>query len=306
MFDERAGVATRATALAAGLTDETIRAHLRSGRWQRAFHGVYWTFSGTPTRPAVLWAVLTALGEGAVFSHETAAALIGLLDEPGPLIHVSVPTRRRPLPIAGVRLYHRRKALLVADGVREPPRTGVEDTVLDLTQTATDVDAALGWLARACARRLTTPDRLLTAIQGRKRLRWREALVTAVADVAAGCHSLLELRYLRDVERRHGLPSGARQRRRRTGRATVYRDVEYSEFGLLVELDGRAAHQDAWRDRRRDNTAATDGWVTLRFGWADVNHRACETAALVAKVLRTRGWPGTLTLCPACPPPPKQ
>jgi very-short-patch-repair endonuclease len=236
-----------------------------------------------------------------VLSHETAAALLGLLDDPGPLIHVSVPTHRRPMSMPGVRLYHRRPSLLTPAGALEPPRTGAEDTVLDLTQTATDPDAAIGWLARACARRLTTPERLLTAIHGRRRLRWREALVTAVADVAAGCHSVLELRYLRDVERRHGLPAATRQRRRRPDGSSVYRDVEYEDFALLVELDGRAAHQDPWRDRRRDNTAATSGWLTLRSGWADVNHRTCETAALVAKTLHTRGWQGTPTPCPSCP-----
>ncbi len=236
-----------------------------------------------------------------MLGHQTAAGLNGLLDEPDPLVHVSIPKHRGPLPMPGVRLYHRPEPLLMAAAAREPPRTGVEDTVVDLTQTAADVDAALGWLARACARRLTTPDRLLTTIRRCQRLRWREALVSAVADVGAGCHSLLELRYLRDVERRHALPAGSRQRRRRVGRSTVYRDVEYDAFGLLVELDGRAAHQDPSRDRRRDNTAATAGWVTLRFGWADVNHRACETAAVVAKALRARGWQGTLTPCPTCP-----
>jgi hypothetical protein len=49
VFDERAGVATRALAIAAGLSADQIRAHLDSGRWQRAFHGVYWTFCGAPT-----------------------------------------------------------------------------------------------------------------------------------------------------------------------------------------------------------------------------------------------------------------
>jgi hypothetical protein len=296
VFDEQAGAVTRRQIIEAGLTMETVRAHLRAGRWSRAYPGVYWTFSGPPPRPATLWATLLTAGRGAVLSHETAAELPGLLDAPAETIHVSLPPDRRVRALPGVRLHHR-CAAPVAAPARAPARTGVVDTVVDLTQTAGTVDDAISWLVRACGRRLTTPVRLRAGLEARSRLRWREALLTAVADVGAGCHSLLELRYLRDVERPHGLPAGSRQRRRQTGEATAYRDVEYDEFWLIVELDGRAAHLDPRRDRWRDNAAATQGWSTLRFGWADVNTRGCETAMVVAAALRRAGWPGTPARC---------
>jgi hypothetical protein len=81
--------------------------------------------------------------------------------------------------------------------------------VVDLTQTARDVDRAIAWVVRACARRLTTVDRLRDAFAARKKLRWRAELSMALADVASGCHSTLEVAYLRRVERRHGLPPRA-------------------------------------------------------------------------------------------------
>jgi hypothetical protein len=301
VFAEQAGAATRRQLLDSGLTEETIRARLRSGRWRTAYKGVYWTFSGSPPRAAALWTAVLTAGRGAVLSHETAAELLGLAPSTSPLLHVSVPPDRRIRPVAGVRVHHR-STPPVAVPARWPPRTGIVDTVLDLTQTCPTVDDALAWLVKACGNRLTTPDRLLTGITARGRLRWREALVTAVADVDAGCHSLLELRYLRDVERPHGLPVGVRQQRIRTGGgATVYRDVEYARFGVVTELDGRAAHLDPARDHRRDNAAAADGLVTLRFGWADVNLRPCMTAIYVWAALRSGGWAGLPARCgPGC------
>ena len=45
-----------------------------------------------------------------------------------------------------------------------PPRTRIEETTLDLAEVSKDVEDALAWLARACGSRLTTPDRLRTAL----------------------------------------------------------------------------------------------------------------------------------------------
>jgi very-short-patch-repair endonuclease len=111
---------------------------------------------------------------------------------------------------------------------------------------------------------------------------------------------MLELRYLRRVERTHGLPCGVRQHRR--GR--WYDDVDYAEYGVSVELDGRAAHPAdlAFRDHRRDNAAVIMGSRVLRYGFADVAHRPCAVASEVAAVLSAAGWRGRPRSCgPACP-----
>ena len=200
--------------------------------------------------------------------------------------HVSVPSQQHVKAVAGVWL-HRRHRSPVAAPSREPARTGAEDTVVDLTQTAKDVDTAVGWIAQACARRLTTPERLRTAFAARRRLHWRDALTAAVADVAAGCHSVLELRYLRDVERAARVADRHPATQTAAPRATTYSDVEYEPFGLVVELDGRAAH-DSGPDPRRDQAGAVRGRMTLRFGWTDVHRRSCRSAAAVAVLLLPR------------------
>jgi len=302
VFDElreaQAGIVTGKQAQECGVSESAIRQHVRTGRWRRLYRRIYWTQSGPPPRPALLWAALLRAGRDAVLSHETAAELCGLLDTPSDVIHVSLPPGRRIKAVSGVRL-HIRRTESSAHPAREPRRTTVEQTVVDLTQQASTVDDAIAWIARACAKRLTRPERLATAFAQRRRLRWRDALITAVADVGSGCHSLLELRYLRDVERAHALPVGSRQRRRQSERTTTYSDVEYEDYGVNVELDGRVGHdgEAKLRDNQRDNRCAAGGRRVLRYGWADVNVRACGTAAQVASALRNGGWTGDPVPC---------
>jgi hypothetical protein len=115
---------------------------------------------------------------------------------------------------------------------------------------------------------------------------------------------VLEYRYLRDVERAHGLPRSRHQVRVVIDGKTVYRDAYYEEYQAAVELDGRLAHPDEerWRDDHRDNQADARGVQTSRYGWRDVYGHPCETALLQAQILRRRGWQGTPKPCsPGCP-----
>ncbi|MBF9134274.1 hypothetical protein I0C86_35880, partial [Plantactinospora sp. S1510] len=287
------GVLTRQQAYACGLTKSQVEHRIHSGRWQVLVGRVFATFSGSPPREAVLWAALLRAGPGAMLSHHTAAEIQGLADQRAPVLHLTVPGERRVRRMRGIVVHLRAGAERARHPTRLPPQTRVEETVLDLTQQADNLDEALGWLARAGGRRLTTAERITRAMAGRAKLRWRAELRAALVEVADGCHSLLELRYLRDVERAHGLPTGARQvaRARRGGR--WYDDVDYRPYRTRVELDGRAGHPSdrRWRDARRDNAAAAEGETTLRYGWTDVTENPCATAAQVATVLRRNGWP---------------
>lgn len=291
---------TRAQARAAGLSEGTIRAHVDAGRWKRVFRGVYQTFTGEPPRAAQLWAVQLRAGAGSALSHETAAELHGLLDHPADHVHVTVPANRRMPPTPGVVVHICQRVDAATHPGPALRRTRVEETVLDLAGRQRRLDDAIGWVTRACARRLTTPQRLAAALRQRRKLRWRRLLESVVDDAVAGAHSVLELRYLRDVERAHRLPTGRRQAHRQG----FYRDVEYRRFATVVELDGRAYHPEDRRhhDRRRDNEAAAGGHRTLRYGWGDVV-TPCATAIQVARALRAGGWTGRIQPChrPGCP-----
>lgn len=242
-------------------------------------------------------------GPRSILSHETAAELDGLLDRGSKLIHVTVPQSQHRQQIAGIAIHRSRRSIAVRKQGRLPLRTAIDETVLDLAEGATGFDDVISLLARACQRRLTTPFLLSETLGLRTRVRWRTEIEQALRDVATGVHSALEYRYVRDVERAHGLPSAERQAKASQGGRLVYRDALYRRYRVAVELDGNANHpaEQRWRDNRRDNAAAADGIFTLRYGWADVTERPCETAREVAAVLARRGWPGRLRRCgPGC------
>lgn len=240
-------------------------------------------------------------GPQSILSHETAAELDGLADRASKLLHVTVAESRRVRPIAGFVIHRSGRILEARHPGLLPPRTMIEETVLDLAQDATSFDDVVSLLARACQRRLTFPWMLRERVETRARLRWRTEIIQALDDVEAGVHSPLEYRYLRDVERAHDLPAAERQVQVLQDGRTIYRDVFYRQYGVVVELDGRASHADRrLQDSRRDNAAAALGDITLRYGWADVNERPCDTASEVAQTLARRGWPGPLKRCRRC------
>jgi hypothetical protein len=303
LIQRQRGVLSRHQLLNAGFSEDLINARLRRGRWRQIHLGIYATFTGEWSREVMMWAAVLRAGAGAALSHHSAAELDRLVREPVPLIHVTVPSNRRVAPVQGLIIHLSGRILQARHPSRLPPRTRVEETVLDLVGTARTAGDAFEWLFRACGGRHTTPERIHAAMEARKKLRWRAEITAALGDVAGGVHSGLEHRYLRDVERPHGLPRAIRQARVVRGWRTEYRDVLYEEYLVVVEVDGAAAHpaEDRWLAAHRDNAGAADGTITLRYSWADIITRPCQVAAEIGAVLLRRGWPGALRRCgPAC------
>ena len=145
-----------------------------------------------------------------------------------------------------------------------------------------------------------TVSALRAALADRSRIRWREWLNDAFEESRDGVQSSLERRYVRDVERAHGLPVSQHQARRQINGKTHYKDNWYPEYRLAVEIDGPAYHQNeqVQRDKDRDNVnLAADDVKTFRFGPVAVTEHACETAAMVAVTLQRNGWPGVPRPC---------
>ena len=302
--DHQRGVITRRQAQEAGLSRDVILSRVDRGRWQRLHTGVYVTFSGPVGRQPALWAAVLRAGEGAALSYQTAAELDRLTDKPASMIHITIPSSRKVMPIQGAVLHAKRDAAHAIHPTRLPPRLRVEETVFDLADTCDDPMDAIGWITSALGRKLTTQDRLRETLSRRARLRWRSDLTIVLSPDLAGVHSVLEFRYVRDVETPHGLPKATRQARASRAGVSEYRDVLYDEFAVAVELDGRVAHpgDTRWLDIQRDNAAATGGLITLRYGYREVTMTPCLVARQVAEVLRLRGWRGSARPCSAkCP-----
>jgi predicted transcriptional regulator of viral defense system len=160
--EHQRGVITRRQARGTGLSVDTIRSRLRRGRW-RVLQPGYATFAGEPGRDAILWAAVLRAGAGAALSHQTAAELSGLGEKRSSLIHVSVPRHQHIARITGTVIYRSDRIAGARHPCLTPPRTRLEETVVDLTQAARSLDEACDWMYRACGGRLTTPQRLTGA-----------------------------------------------------------------------------------------------------------------------------------------------
>jgi len=300
------GVIARRQALAAGLSTTAINRRLRRREWARVHPGVYVDHTGPLTWHQRAWAAVL-FSWPAALSHDSAVRAIlrdGTQSLDDTTVDVAVDRGRSLVAPSGVRLHRLADFENRVRWHADPPTVTYEDAVLDLAAAAgSDLDA-VGVLTRACGTRRTTADRLLTRLGERRRIGRRAWLSSVLRDIADGICSVLEHGYLVKVERAHGLPTGTRQQPGRSSRGKVYRDVSYDEFGLIVELDGRAFHDStAARDRDldRDLDAATEGRETVRLGYGQIFERPCATAARVTAILRRCGWPGDPATCPNCP-----
>ncbi len=281
----------------ADITMRTVLCHLEAGRWLKVHPGVYLTEPGRNEWQVSAMAALLACGTGAALTHESAAFAWGLLKGPGGTLRIVVPATRTVAAPEGTLVVRSRHADTRTHDTAWPHRTTVEHTLWDLAAEARSLDAAVSLLARGCQQRQTTEAQLLRALETRPRQPDRRLMLEVLGEVGDGAESAAEVRYIRDVERAHGLPSAVRQAPDgRGGR----RDNEYVEYGLVVEVDGRIGHEgfagrrhDGWRDRQ----ALREGRQTARVFWHEVTGTPCELAVELGGFLVDRGWSGPLRAC---------
>jgi hypothetical protein len=169
----QASVFSRRQALSGGYAASAIDAKVRHGLWRALYPGVYTDTDNQPGRLGALWAVVLYAGRGAVLSYQTAAWLHGFGVEPADLIHVTIPVVRRVREPRGVRVHRAARVITAAVPERQPPRTRVEETVLDLVNESDSATAADLWVVRAIDAGATDHGKLLAAAGKRKKLRWR-------------------------------------------------------------------------------------------------------------------------------------
>jgi len=297
------GLATRRQLLELGIAPGLLRARLADGRWQQVHAGVYATFSGPLPPRAVIWAAILRAGPGAAAGPRTSLWLAGAIDKAPRSPDVIVPADRRVRGQVPFVVERNRRLSLDLHPAALPPRLRTEAAVLAVCDHVDRPEAVVDLVIRVVQRRLTTADRLRGSLASRPRQRWRSLLGEILADVDHGVRSALELRWIRDVERAHGLPPSSLNRVDDGPTGREYRDAEFVEYGLIAELDGRLAHPTdrAFRDRRRDNRVTVSGRSTLRYGWHEITQDSCAVAGEVTAVLQTLGWTGAPRPCsPHC------
>jgi hypothetical protein len=295
-----------------GESDATIRRRLRRREWVIIQPGVYVNHTGIPTWKQRAWAATLYAAPSAL----SGASALRAADGPGRRDHsddgpiqVVVSAERDVRSQPDVDVERRESYVSIVQQHLSPPRVRIEHAAIDAAAAAPTDMAAIGLLSDAIRSRRTSAERMLKAAESRKRLRRRHLILGVLADTAAGAASVLEIEYLRRVERAHGLPTAQRQIRDVTAgtgptASVVYRDAELPEIGLIIKLDGRIGHStSAERDAdfERDLDAALSDRNTIRLGWGQAYVRPCSTAFKLAALFRKRGWQGHMQSCPSCP-----
>ncbi|WP_157559636.1 hypothetical protein [Nocardioides sp. Soil777] len=303
------GVVSRAQLLGAGLTKSRVDTLIRRRELVAVLPGAYVNHTGTPTWSQRAWAAVLYAGPAAALHLGSALHLaadhrgVARPDPVGP-VHVAVDWTRRVQTRPGLRIHRVRGLAGMVRWNASPPRLRVELAALEVAHRARDDLAAISALADVVGARRTTAEKLRTAAAARTRLRRRSLLLALVEDLDAGTQSVLEHGFLTRVVRPHGLLEPSVRQAPRTGaRGREYRDVEYDDLGLAVELDG-VTHDTATAradDADRDLDDLASGRVVGRLRYRQVFGTPCRTAAQLAAVFRGRGWEGTASACgPAC------
>jgi hypothetical protein len=280
LAERQHGVVTREQLHALGYTRAAIRHRLEKGCLHESHPGVYAVGARRLTLEGHLIAAVFACGDGAFVSHESAAALHGLVAAP-PAVHVSVPADRLPRP-RGVRV-HRRTGLLPRDVTRRRniPVTTPIATIVDLAARAPEreVDALV---SDADVRGLCTPEQVRRAV-GEMRGRPGAARVRKLLDRQTFrlTRSHLERLFLAIVDDA-GLP--------RPIVNGVEVDFYWPELGLVVETDGLRYHRTAaqqTKDLRRHQRHAAAGLTCVPFShWQVARERTYVIATLTSVARR--------------------
>jgi very-short-patch-repair endonuclease len=290
------GVITTEQAREHGLGRRSVERLVAEGHWQRLVVGLCAVTTGDLPWIGQAWAGVLLGAADARLGGAAAGHLHGIVVEPPIRFQVLIPEERRRAD-QGLWTFTRERPGDRVSSTGLPPRTTIEDTVLDLCILG-DEAGVVDLVTRAVQTRRTTAQLIRRRLSRRMRIRGRKFLEAVLAEVDEGAQSTLEIEYLRNVERAHGLPRGRRQVRS----GVSVRDVVYQEWATIVELDGRRGHEGTgrFRDMSRDNLATVSGAATLRFGWHDTAGDPCQVAVMVATVLQSRGWPGQIHCCRRC------
>jgi hypothetical protein len=200
-------------------------------------------------------------GDAARLGPQASGFLHRLVDDAPRPVDVLVPVGRSARVGGDWHFSRERPGARSARSMGAPPHLTVEDTVLDLSTTASEADL-IALVTQAVQSRRTTPRRLLKAVNERSRCKHRRL--------------------------RHGLPYTS---------DVGYDD--YQVLVELDGRTGHEG-VGRFRDMNRDNQFSLIEWITLRYGWYDVVHRPCLVAFQIATALVARGWDGIPTRCRRC------
>jgi very-short-patch-repair endonuclease len=290
LVEQQHGVVSRAQLRRLGMSDTVIRGEIAAARLHRVFRGAYALgYRDVGQRGRLRAAILAC--DGAVVSHRSAGAILGLLDK-GPAVVDVIAPPERGRKIEGIRFHRVRKP--------RPDEVGTVDGIpcTSPARTLVDLAGAVGdWTLRSCFERAAQRKVLdIPAIEasmdpgrrGNKSLRglvdeWRRAASVAKK---GRLKSPLEAKVLPLVLRR-GLPTPHLNAPVEIPNGRIEVDFLWPDHRVVVEADSRDFHgtEVAFeRDRWRDRELFSVGYSTLRI----TNQQAERETAAVAHAITVR------------------
>jgi very-short-patch-repair endonuclease len=281
------GVITRTQLLDLDFSSRAIEHRLAAGRLHALYRAVYAVGRPGLTRHGRWMAAVLGCGPGATLSHGSAAAYLGIGNERGRRIEVSVPSHASGRT-SGV-WVHRRATFGTGEiAVREAiPVTSPALTLVDLASylSRDRLEAAIN---QADKGDLVDPETLRSTLD---RMPSRPGLAALRKTLDRRTFTLtdseLERRFL-PIARRAGLPRPVTGQWVNGFKADFY----WPELGLVVETDGLRYHRtpaQQARDRVRDQVHTAAGLIPLRFTRAQVTFEPAHVEeTLAATVARLR------------------
>lgn len=272
----QAGVVTRAQAVAAGMSERTIRRRVAQGRWWPLYPGVFLAEGHRAGDESMVRGIWLWAGAPALVSGPASAYWHGMLGSCPGDVEITVPARAGHRPPTGIRI--RRRDVPTAD--RATVR-GLALTARPLAaiETAVALPDGSAFLDRALQKHVDFAAVYAAYCRnlGARGSARAGLLLTGAADRAA---SIAERRLVRLLRAAGidgwvlGLPFGPHEI-----------DVAFPARRLAIEVDGWAWHTDPdrfQRDRVKGNDLVAGGWELLRFTW----HHLVEKPAWVVEQIR--------------------
>ena len=269
---------------AVGLSRHAILARVKRGRLVPKFKGVYIVGDPELLPLATESAALLSLGENAVLSHRTAAAIWGLAQPDPQVIDVTV-IGCRPHRRDGVRLHYA-KALTDVTIESNLRITTPARTLIDFASQASTSELADAF-GEARANRLITDAKLNAALKRTPRNHPGAAVVRRMLAEGGTYDRSKAERLMRALCHQAELPQPL---------TNLILNGHLVDFfwpaqRLIVEVDGYGTHGNRLafeNDRRRDQTHFAAGYVVIRITWLQLQHEPLAVAVRIAQSLVQR------------------
>lgn len=260
-----------------------IEHRIRDGRLYQLFRGVYAVGCASVSWRGRIMAAVLACGPGAVASHQTAAALLGIMTTSRALIDVTTARGRhghRGIKVHRVRRLHSEDRTIV-DGI---PVTSVARTLLDLAEVVPlrQLKRAFEEAEKLRLLDLRALERLCARSRGRRGVK---ALRRVVAEYVEPPFTRAESeRVLIDICDAAGIP------RPQMNVIVAGHEVDglYERERLVIEIDSRTHHLTTAafeEDRRRDADLMLAGYRVLRITWRRLRDEPLFVAEQLRKLL---------------------